>query len=176
MHRGFLADNRTGTLKPSNTALRALGKTRTLGPLPVMSPNVFATHRNRWNGIWCSPPRGAGAAVVRASQVTAALSRGGAPARWSGEALWSPLARVWPRTSVLQPELATANPQPGQCLLIGGPHSEPELLIAYRISRFASSLGLLEENPVLIIEERLSDLARCGRDILRRGAMELRIG
>lgn len=34
-------------------------------------------------------------------------------ARWSGEAVWSPLAAVWPAGTSLLAEHAIGNPQPG---------------------------------------------------------------
>jgi hypothetical protein len=75
----------------------------------------------------------------------------------------------------LPPENATSYPSPGQVLLFGGELSEPELLIAYGPSRFASKAGSLAGNPVLIIEDRLARLAALGRQVLRRGAVNLRI-
>ena len=59
-------------------------------------------------------------------------------ARWSGESCWSPLAASWLRGSILPPENATSDPAPGQILLYAGERSEPELLIPYGTSRFAS--------------------------------------
>src|SRR5579885_2319330 len=50
-------------------------------------------------------------------------------ARWSGEALWSQLAQVWPQGLMLPPEHARHEPQPGEVLLFAGTASEPELLI-----------------------------------------------
>jgi hypothetical protein len=96
-------------------------------------------------------------------------------ARWSGECCWSPLAAAWPRGSVLPPENATAYPAPGQVLLYAGELSEPELLIAYGLSRFASKTGALAGNPVLTIEERLAQLAELGSEVLWRGSIQLRI-
>src|SRR5215472_11106921 len=74
-------------------------------------------------------------------------------ARWSGDAVWSPLAAVWLGPS-LPPESATGYPIPGQILLFAGEQSEPELLIAYGSCRFASKAGPLEGNPVLTIDSR----------------------
>jgi hypothetical protein len=87
-------------------------------------------------------------------------------ARWSGESCWSPLAAAWPRGSLLPPENASAYPAPGQVLLYAGELSEPELLIAYGPSRFASKAGPLAGNPVLTIEGRLAQLAEVGNEIL----------
>ncbi len=96
-------------------------------------------------------------------------------ARWSGESCWSPLAAVWPSGSILSPENATCHPAPGEVLLFAGELSEPELLIAYGPSHFASKAGPLAGNPVLTIEDRLSRLAELGHEVLWRGAMEFRI-
>jgi Protein of unknown function (DUF3830) len=64
-------------------------------------------------------------------------------ARWSGESCWSPMAAVWPSGPPLPPENATAYPSPGQVLLFGGALSEPELLVPYGSSCFASKAGPL---------------------------------
>lgn len=96
-------------------------------------------------------------------------------ARWSGEAIWSPLAAVWPAGLVLPPENRTSHPGPGEVLLYAGAQSEPELLFVYGNSRFASQAGPLEGNPVLVIDDDLERLAAVGREVLRRGALMLRI-
>lgn len=93
-------------------------------------------------------------------------------ARWSGESCWSPLATAWPAGSVFTPENATAYPTPGQVLLYAGELSEPELLIAYGPSKYASKAGALAGNPVLTIEDRLPQLAEIGSRILWCGSME----
>lgn len=94
-------------------------------------------------------------------------------ARWSGEALWSPLAAVWPSGLLLPPESATGSPSPGQLLLFAGEGSEPEILIACGSCHFASGKGPLAGNPVLTIDDNLARLAELGRRILWHGAMEL---
>jgi hypothetical protein len=96
-------------------------------------------------------------------------------ARWSGESCWSPLAEVWHSGSIVAAENAVGDPAPGQILLYAGAISEPELLIPYGISRFACKDGPLAGNPVLTIEDGLSDLADLGCEILWHGAMDLRI-
>jgi len=96
-------------------------------------------------------------------------------ARWSGESCWAPLAAVWPSGSILPPESATGDPAPGQILLFAGELSEPELLIPYGTTRFASVAGPLAGNPVLTVDDRLSDLAALGREILWHGALDLRL-
>ena len=97
-------------------------------------------------------------------------------ARWSGEALWSPLAAVAPPDLILPRENPGIEPRPGEILLYTGEVSEPELLIPYGTSRFACKAGALEGNPVLTIEDRLERLAQLGREILWHGAMDLHIG
>lgn len=96
-------------------------------------------------------------------------------ARWSGEALWSPLAEVWTLGLVLPLESPGTLLRPGEVLLYAGGRSEPELLIPYGTSRFASKAGPLEGNPVLVIENRLERLFELGRDVLWRGAMPFSI-
>ena len=96
-------------------------------------------------------------------------------ARWSGEAIWCPLGTAWPSELTLAPEHATSEPKAGEILLFAGQQSEPELLIPYGTTRFACKVGALEGNPVLLIEEDVPKLAECGREVLLRGAMELRI-
>jgi hypothetical protein len=96
-------------------------------------------------------------------------------AQWSGQACWAPLGSSWPTGEILAPESAIAYPAPGEVLLFGGDLSEPELLIAYGPTRFASMAGPLAGNPVLKIEDGLARLAELGRQILRRGAVDLRI-
>lgn len=96
-------------------------------------------------------------------------------ARYSGEAIWSPLSTVWPNALTLEREHATGHPEPGEVLLFADRRSEPELLIPYGATRFASKAGPLEGNPVLLIQEDLPQLVECGREILMHGAMELRI-
>lgn len=96
-------------------------------------------------------------------------------ARWSGEALWSPLQATWPAETWLPPENAVGEPRPGQLLLYAGQDSEPEILIPYGETRFASRFGPLLGNPVLTIADHLDELARVGRSVLERGAGTLRI-
>jgi hypothetical protein len=96
-------------------------------------------------------------------------------ARWSGEACWSPLKSVWPLDVLLPPEDATSHPAPGEVLLFAGAVSEPELLIAYGPTRFASKAGALAGNPVLKIDDGLDRLAELGRRILRHGVVTLHI-
>lgn len=96
-------------------------------------------------------------------------------ARWSGEAVWSPLAATWPAGRCLEPENATCDPKAGEVLLYAGDLSEPELLIAYGTARFAGNAGSLRGNPVLTIDDPLAALAGLGRSVLWKGATPLEI-
>lgn len=96
-------------------------------------------------------------------------------ARWSGEALWSPLGEAWPAGRCLAPEGATCEPRAAEVLLYGGNSSEPELLIPYGTARFASKAGPLRGNPVLTIDDPLATLAELGRSVLWQGAATLQI-
>lgn len=92
-------------------------------------------------------------------------------ARWSGEAIWSPLEKVAPPGAILPPENPDWTPEPGMILLYAGASSEPELLIPYGPCRFACKAGPLGGNPLLSIEHGLTRIAELGREILWRGAM-----
>lgn len=96
-------------------------------------------------------------------------------ARWSGEAVWSPLKGTWPMELTLPEESATGDPRPGQILLYAGVHSEPEILLPYGETRFGAKSGPLRGNPVLTIVDRLDELAHVGRSILQTGASTLSI-
>lgn len=97
-------------------------------------------------------------------------------ARWSGEALWSPLGEAWPAGLRLPRENARCQPKPGEALLYAGDLSEPELLIPYGTVRFACNAGALEGNPVLTIDASTSALAEIGRQVLWNGGMSLKLG
>lgn len=96
-------------------------------------------------------------------------------ARWSGEALWSPLAGSWPAGRHVPREHATCEPKIGDVLLYAGDLSEPELLIPYGTTRFCCKAGLLEGNPVLTIDDPLSVLPELGRGVLWKGGVPFRI-
>lgn len=96
-------------------------------------------------------------------------------ARWSGEALWAPLASAVAADLVLPREHATTNPMPGQLLLYAGERSVPELYVPYGINRFACKDGSLEGNPVLTIVDGLHRLAELGSEALWKGALDLHI-
>ncbi|HEY3859252.1 MAG TPA: DUF3830 family protein [Gammaproteobacteria bacterium] len=96
-------------------------------------------------------------------------------ARWSGEALWAPLADAIPAGRTLPGESATADPAPGLVLLYAGERSVPELYMPYGVNRFACKVGPLEGNHVLSIEDGLQRLAEIGSEVLWKGAKEIRI-
>jgi len=96
-------------------------------------------------------------------------------ARWSGEALWSPLGDSWPPGLRLPRENATREPKPGEILLYAGDLSEPELLIPYGMARFACKAGPLDGNPVLRIDDPIPALAEIGRQILWNGGMSFKV-
>lgn len=96
-------------------------------------------------------------------------------ARWSGEALWAPLAAVVPPDLMLRRESATADPVPGQMLLYAGERSVPELYVPYGVNHFACKHGTLEGNLVLTIEDGAQRLAELGPEVLWKGARAIRI-
>src|ERR1700726_2029535 len=75
-------------------------------------------------------------------------------ARWSGESIGSPLSSIWPSQLVLPQQSPSGQPRRGDVLLFAGEQSEPELLIAYEATFFASKFGPLERNVVLTIDHR----------------------
>ena len=96
-------------------------------------------------------------------------------ARWSGEALWSPLGAAWPQGERLSEENATEHPGPGQILFFAGEGSEPELLFPYGTSRFACKAGALKGNPVLKLIDPSPRFTELGRQVLWHGALPMRI-
>ncbi len=62
-------------------------------------------------------------------------------ARWSGEALWSPLAEVWTSGLAIPLESSGTLPRPGEALLYAGGRSEPELLIPVRYEPLCQQSG-----------------------------------
>ena len=91
--------------------------------------------------------------------------------RWSGEGCWIPLGDL---DLDLGSENATSQPAPGQFVLYPGGRSETEILLAYGDVRFGSKVGVLAGNPFLLILEKLERLAEIGREILWRGAQDIR--
>src|SRR3989337_825124 len=85
-------------------------------------------------------------------------------ARWSGEAMWIPIA-----------EHATTHPAPGHLLLYPGGISEMEVLLPYGPSVFASKAGQLAGNHFATIASGLDALAELGRHVLWSGAQEISI-
>ena len=92
--------------------------------------------------------------------------------RWSGEAVWAPLADL---SIGVVPENATTYPHPGEVLWYPGGVSETELLIAYGRTHFASKAGSLAGNHFLTITDGLDQLPQIGTHVLWHGAMPLTI-
>jgi hypothetical protein len=91
--------------------------------------------------------------------------------RWSGEGCWIPLGDL---DLGLSYENATRRPVPGQFVLYPGGKSETEILLSYGDVSFGSKAGSLAGNPFLLILEKLERLAEIGREILWRGARDIR--
>ena len=112
-----------------------------------------------WKRAIRGPPSARfGTSVLYPTRVAAALSR---PTR-SRPMEWGVVLVADSHRLVFGSAASTGErycvPSPGQMLLFGGNLSEPELLIPYGPSRFASKAGLLAGNPVLTIEDRLTRL------------------
>jgi hypothetical protein len=88
--------------------------------------------------------------------------------RWSGEAVWVPMNL--PEWS-LKAENATRYPIPGQVLVYADALSEPELLISYGPTAFASKAGALAGNHALTIIKGAELLPAIGRSALWEGAL-----
>ena len=119
-----------------------------------------------------------GASFVTAAPQTVAAFRGKPPfvsqvlhVRWSGEAVWMPLADLGFGVGA---ENATSYPAPGQILLYPGGISETEILMAYGPCRFASKAGQLAGNHFLTIDGDLAQLAELGRLALWLGVQPIR--
>ena len=96
-------------------------------------------------------------------------------ARWSGEAAWVPLRGSALDGAVTWFENPTSHPAPGELLLYPGGLSEPELLVPYGPSTFASKVGQLAGNHFLTITSGQDQLSELGRRVLWEGAQEIRI-
>jgi hypothetical protein len=96
-------------------------------------------------------------------------------ARWSGEAGWVPLSGSTLDGAVTWFENPTSHPAPGQLLLYPGGLSEPELLVPYGPTTFASKVGQLAGNHFLTIVRGQEQLGDLGRRVLWDGAQEIRI-
>ena len=92
-------------------------------------------------------------------------------ARWSGEALWIPTGEA---PGGPEAENLVEHPGAGQILWYGGAISEPEMLIAYGVARFACSGGPLLGSHFLTVTDGLDRLAQAGRDVLWRGVRAIR--
>jgi hypothetical protein len=91
-------------------------------------------------------------------------------ARWSGEAVWIPLADFELGVSF---ENATSYPAPGEILFYPGGYSETEILLPYGSTAFASKLGQLAGNHFLTILEGRGQLRELGRLVLYQGAQDV---
>lgn len=92
--------------------------------------------------------------------------------RWSGEAVWIPLADL---DLGLPLENHTSYPAPGQIIVYPGGLSECEILLAYGAVHFASKVGQLAGNHFMTITSNLDKLPELGRMVLWQGAQTIRI-
>lgn len=91
--------------------------------------------------------------------------------RWSGFSVWMPLGDYDFGVGF---EGALSYPAPGQVLLYPGGISEPEILIAYGPTRFASKAGQLAGNHFLTITKGIENLSGIGHRSLWEGAFNIR--
>ena len=91
--------------------------------------------------------------------------------RWSGEAVWVPLADF---DTGLDYENHTSHPSRGDVLLYPGGFSETEILFAYGSCSFASKMGQLAGNHFLTVVEGGEQLMDMGRTVLWKGAQPIR--
>ncbi|HEY8564348.1 MAG TPA: DUF3830 family protein [Beijerinckiaceae bacterium] len=91
--------------------------------------------------------------------------------RWSGEGVWMPLGDL---DFGVGYENHTSYPAPGQMILYPGGISETEILLAYGGVHFASKVGQLAGNHFLTIVEGQENLYRLGREVLYKGAHDIR--
>ena len=87
--------------------------------------------------------------------------------RWSGEAIWVPLADYDLGVGF---ENHTSHPSIGHVLFYPGGYSETEILIAYGSCSFASKMGQLSGNHFLSIIDGHERLEKIGKEILWSGA------
>lgn len=87
--------------------------------------------------------------------------------RWSGEAMWIPLAD---KDFQVGYEDATSYPSPGQIILYPKGISETEILIAYGSVQFASKAGVLAGNHFATITSDLDQLRKIGESALWEGS------
>ena len=91
--------------------------------------------------------------------------------RWSGKAVWVPLADF---DTGLDFENHTSHPSRGDVLLYPGGFSETEILFAYGSCCFASKMGQLAGNHFLTVVEGSEQLMDMGREVLWKGAQWVR--
>ena len=91
--------------------------------------------------------------------------------RWSGEAVWVPLADM---KTGLTYENHTSHPSRGDVLWYPGGFSETEIIFAYGSCQFASKMGQLAGNHFLTVVEGGEQLMEMGRTVLWQGAQSIR--
>lgn len=91
--------------------------------------------------------------------------------RWSGEAVWVPLADM---KTGLAYENHTSHPSRGDVLWYPGGFSETEIIFAYGSCQFASKMGQLAGNHFLTVVEGGEQLMEMGRTVLWQGAQSIR--
>jgi hypothetical protein len=92
-------------------------------------------------------------------------------ARWSGESLWAPFTN----SEALPLENCARYPRPGQVLIYGGGISEPEILVPYGPTAFASKAGALAGNHVITLIDADAKLAAIGQQVLWSGSRQLSV-
>jgi hypothetical protein len=90
--------------------------------------------------------------------------------RWSGEAVWVPLADYDLGVGF---ENHTSHPSVGHILFYPGGYSETEILIAYGSCLFASKMGQLSGNHFLSIIDGHERLEKVCKEILWSGAKNI---
>jgi hypothetical protein len=90
--------------------------------------------------------------------------------RWSGEAVWVPLADM---DFGVGYENHTSYPAPGQILLYPGGISETEILLAYGSVQFRSKMGQLVGNHFITLTSGLENLVKVGKMTLWEGAQSI---
>ena len=90
--------------------------------------------------------------------------------RWSGEAVWVPLANYDLGVGF---ENHTSHPSVGHILFYPGGYSETEILIAYGSCLFASKTGQLSGNHFLSIIDGHERLEKVCKEILWSGAKNI---
>ncbi len=92
-------------------------------------------------------------------------------ARFSGEAMWTPLPTDFPVDVPLENQ--TSYPSKGELLYYPGFVSEKEVLIPYGAAVFSSRVGQLPGNHFATITDNLDKLAEMGKKVLWEGAKNI---